>query len=365
MNGSKIRVAIVGVGNCACSLVQGLSYYASTTPKETKPGMITYEIGGYRIDDIEICAAFDIHAEKVGRDLAEAIFVPPNNTYKFADVARTNICVSRGELLDGLGPHLANEIKVSTAPTVDITDTLRRSKCEIVVSYLPVGSQRASEFYATRALEAGCGYVNCIPVFLASDPHWQKLFEQRQLPIIGDDVKSQVGATIVHRVLAKLFCDRGVRIDRTYQLNFGGNADFLNMLDQDRLKSKRISKTGAVVSQIPAPFDERNVHIGPSDYVPWLRDQKIAHIRLEGTGFGGVPLNLELKLEVWDSPNSAAVVLDAIRCAKLALDRKIGGAIAGPSAYYMKTPPYQCTDEEARDLICEFIDGAPIGGSKI
>jgi len=355
MGNSKIRVAIVGVGNCASSLVQGLSFYRDHSGNETPPGIIQTDIGGYQIRDIEISAAFDINATKVGRDLAEAIFSSPNNTRKFAEVSRSNICVSRGETLDGLGYHLASKIDVSSQPPVDVIDTLRKTRSEIVVSYLPVGSQRATEFYAQSAIEAGCAYVNCIPVFVASDRKWRTLFEERRLPVIGDDIKSQIGATIVHRMLTNLFYERGVRVDRTYQLNFGGNADFLNMLDRDRLQSKKISKTASVTSQMAEAFDADNVHIGPSDYVPWLKDQKIAHIRLEGTGFGGSPLNLDLKLEVWDSPNSAAVVVDAIRCARIALDRRIGGAIVGPSAYYMKSPPQQFTDEKARELTLEFI----------
>jgi myo-inositol-1-phosphate synthase len=355
MGNSKIRVAVVGVGNCASSLVQGLSFYNEHSGNETPPGLINSDVGGYRIRDIEVSAAFDVNATKVGCDLAEAIFSTPNNTRKFAEVPRTNICVSRGETLDGLGHHLASKIELSSQPPVDVVETLRKTRSEIVVSYLPVGSQLATEFYAQRAIEAGCAYVNCIPVFIASDPKWRKLFEERRLPVIGDDIKSQVGATIVHRILANLFNERGVRIDRTYQLNFGGNADFLNMLDRDRVRSKKISKTASVTSQMAEDFDTDNVHIGPSDYVPWLKDQKIAHIRIEGSGFGGSPLNLELKLEVWDSPNSAAVVVDAIRCAKIALDRKIGGAIVGPSAYYMKSPPQQFTDDEARELTLDFI----------
>jgi myo-inositol-1-phosphate synthase len=355
MAGSKIRVAIVGVGNCASSLVQGLSFYRDQSGNEPLPGLIQTDIGGYEINDIEISAAFDVNAAKVGRDLAEAISSFPNNTRKFADVPRSNVCVSRGETLDGLGHHLGSQIEVSSEPPVDVAEMLRKSGSEIVVSYLPVGSQRATEFYAQRAMEAGCAYVNCIPVFIASDPKWRAQFEERRLPIIGDDIKSQVGATIVHRILATLFAQRGVRLDRTYQLNFGGNADFLNMLDRDRVNSKKISKTAAVTSQMTEGFESDNVHIGPSDYVPWLKDRKIAHIRMEGTGFGDTPLNLELKLEVWDSPNSAAVVVDAIRCAKIALDRGVGGAIVGPSAYYMKSPPQQFTDEEARELTLAFI----------
>jgi myo-inositol-1-phosphate synthase len=362
MGNSKIRVAVVGVGNCASSLIQGLSFYREHSGNEPPPGIMYADIGGYKIRDIEISAAFDINAAKVGRDLAEAIFSSPNNTRKFAEVSQTNICVSRGETLDGLGHHMASEIEISSQPPVDVVETLRKTRSEIVVSYLPVGSRQATEFYAQSAIEAGCAYVNCIPEFVASDAKWRGRFEERRLPVIGDDIKSQVGATIVHRVLANLFHERGVRVDRTYQLNFGGNADFLNMLDRDRLQSKKISKTASVTSLMPETCDPDNIHIGPSDYVPWLKDQKIAYIRLEGTAFGGSPLNLELKLEVWDSPNSAAIVVDAIRCARIALDRKIGGAIVGPSAYYMKSPPQQFTDEKARELTLQFIwDGMVTG----
>jgi myo-inositol-1-phosphate synthase len=355
MSRSKIRVALVGVGNCASSLVQGLHYYAKTKGNDLSSGLITPDIAGYNVGDIEISAAFDIHEEKVGRDVADAIYVAPNNTYKFADVPPTHVIVSRGETLDGLGTHLRDAIKVSSAPPVDVAATLRQTRSDVVVSYLPVGSQQASEFYVAGALAAGCAYVNCIPVFLASRPEWQRRFEQHGLPIIGDDIKSQVGATIVHRMLANLFRTRGVRLERTYQLNFGGNADFLNMLDRERLESKKISKTASVTSQLGDPIDADNVHIAPSDFVPWLKDKKIAHIRCEGSGFGGAPLNLELKLEVWDSPNSAAVVVDSIRCAKVALDRKIAGALIAPCAYYMKSPPKQFTDDEARKLTLDFI----------
>jgi myo-inositol-1-phosphate synthase len=355
MSKSKIRVAIVGVGNCASSLVQGLQFYREQPRNEAPMGIISADAGGYRISDIEISAAFDVNATKVGRDLSEAIFSSPNNTLKFADVPHVNVSVSRGETLDGLGEHLASKIEASPQPPVDVVETLRQTRSEVVVSYLPVGSQRATEFYAQKAIDAGCAYINCIPVFLASDGKWRKKFEEHRLPIIGDDIKSQIGATIVHRVLARLFRERGVRVDRTYQLNFGGNADFFNMLDRDRVKSKKISKTASVTSQMEENFDPENVHIGPSDYVPWLKDQKVAHIRIEGSGFGGSPLNLELRLDVWDSPNSAAVVVDSIRCARIALDRGLGGAIVGPSAYYMKSPPQQFSDEEARKLTLEFI----------
>jgi myo-inositol-1-phosphate synthase len=362
MSNSKIRVAIVGVGNCASSLVQGLQFYGDQSGNEASLGAISADVGGYRIGDIEIAAAFDVNATKVGRDLSEAIFSPPNNTLKFADVSHANVVVSRGETLDGIGEQLASKIDVSPRPPVDVLETLRQSRSEILVSYLPVGSQLASEFYAQKAIDAGCAYINCIPVFLASNAKWRRKFEERRLPVIGDDIKSQVGATIVHRVLTKLFRDRGVHIDNTYQLNFGGNADFLNMLDRDRVKSKKISKTASVTSQMDEGFDPESVHIGPSDYVPWLKDQKVAHIRIEGSGFGGSPLNLELKLDVWDSPNSAAVVVDAIRCAKIALDRGLGGAIVGPSAYYMKSPPQQFADDKARELTLEFIGDRRAGG---
>lgn len=355
MASSKIRVAIVGVGNCASALVQGLSFYRENPANTPLPGLMNTELAGYKLDDIEISAAYDINAEKVGRDVADAIFASPNNTLKFSKVAKSGVLVEKGEPLDGIGQYLKSEIKISPEPAVQVADSLKRAGADVVVSYLPVGSQEASEFYASEALDAGCAYINCIPVFLASNAVWSKRFEDRGLPIIGDDVKSQVGATIIHRTLANLFKERGVTIDRTYQLNFGGNADFLNMLERDRLVSKKISKTRAVTSQLGDSFEAENIHIGPSDYVPWLNDRKIAHIRVEGTSFGGAALNVELKLEVWDSPNSAGIVVDAIRCARVALDRKIGGAIIGPSSYYMKSPPQQFTDEEARRLTLRFI----------
>jgi myo-inositol-1-phosphate synthase len=315
-------------------------------------------IGGYGIGDIAISAAFDVNASKVGRDVSEAIFSEPNNTHRFARPEPTGVRVARGPTLDGLGKYLRDTVPESDDPVDDVRDVLVRSGTNVLVSYLPVGSQRATEWYAERALEAGCAFVNCIPVFIASDPDWRARFASRGLPIIGDDIKSQVGATIVHRVLTNLFRDRGVRLDRSYQLNFGGNTDFLNMLERERLKSKKLSKTRAVTSQLGTPMAADDMHIGPSDFVPWLTDRKIAHIRMEGTGFGGVPLNLELKLEVWDSPNSAGVVVDAVRCAKLALDRGIGGAVIGPSAYFMKSPPRQFTDDEARRRTIDFIAGA-------
>ena len=357
MNAAKIRVAIVGVGNCASSLIQGLTYYRNGAGNETVPGLMNYDVGGYRVKDVEVCAAFDVHAGKVGKDVAEAIWMEPNNTLRFADVATTGVIIERGPTFDGLGPQLRERITESELPPVDVAASLRRARADVLISYLPVGSQLASEYYADQALSAGCAYVNCIPVFLASNPIWRKKFEDRGLPIIGDDIKSQVGATIVHRVLANLFRDRGVQIDRTYQLNFGGNTDFLNMLDRDRLKSKKISKTQSVNSQFDVPLPGADIHIGPSDYVPWLTDRKMAHIRVEGTGFGGSPISLELKLEVWDSPNAAGVIIDALRCAKLALDRGIKGAVVAPSSYFMKSPPQQFTDSEARDLTNDFIRG--------
>jgi myo-inositol-1-phosphate synthase len=353
----KLRVALVGVGNCASSFVQGLSYYASADANEPVPGLMHVDLGGYHVSDVEISAAFDVSAAKVGRDVGEAIFAPPNNTCKFAPVRRCGVVVERGPTLDGLGKYLQDDIDESDSPPSDVTDVLVRSGTEIVVSYLPVGSERATAWYAERALEAGCGFVNCIPVFIASDPQWRRRFEKAGLPLIGDDVKSQVGATIVHRMLANLFRERGVRLDRTYQLNFGGNADFKNMLERERLVSKKISKTQSVTSQFDVPPAPENIHVGPSDHVPWLADRKLAYIRLEGTTFGGVPLSAELKLEVWDSPNSAGVVIDAVRCARLAMDRGLGGALVGPSSYFMKSPPQQFTDAEARKRTLAFITG--------
>ena len=357
MTPRKLRVGIVGVGNCASSFVQGLSYYREAKANEPVPGLMNVELGGYHVGDIEIASAFDVSAAKVGRDVSEAIFSGPNNTQKFAHVPQSGIVVRRGRTLDGLGKYLRQSIQESDQPEEDVTTVLQESRTDVVVSYLPVGSQRATEYYAERALEAGCAFVNCIPVFIASDPAWRRRFEERGVPIIGDDIKSQVGATIVHRVLANLFRERGVRLDRTYQLNFGGNSDFQNMLERERLESKKISKTQAVTSQLDVPLDPENVHVGPSDFVPWLTDRKWAHIRMEGTTFGGVPLNLELKLEVWDSPNSAGVVIDALRCAKIALDRGIGGPILSASSYFMKSPPEQYSDDEARDSVEAFIAG--------
>ncbi len=357
MSPRKLRVGIVGAGNCASSFVQGLTYYRDAQANEPAPGLMNVELGGYHVGDIEISAAFDVNASKVGRDVAEAIYAPPNNTQRFATVPATGILVRRGRTLDGLGRYLRDEIDESDEPEADVADVLASSRTDVVVSYLPVGSQRATEFYAERALEAGCAFVNCIPVFIASNPEWRRRFEARGLPIIGDDIKSQVGATIVHRMLANLFRERGVRLDRTYQLNFGGNTDFQNMLERERLESKKISKTRAVTSQLDIPLAPGDIHVGPSDYVPWLSDRKWAYIRMEGTTFGGVPLNVELKLEVWDSPNSAGIVIDAVRCAKLALDRGIGGALVGPSSYFMKSPPHQFTDHEARERTLRFVNG--------
>ncbi|HET9903084.1 MAG TPA: inositol-3-phosphate synthase [Xanthobacteraceae bacterium] len=351
----KVRVGIIGVGNCASSFVQGITYYSQARANEPVPGLMNAELGGYHVGDIEISAAFDVSATKVGRDVADAIFAKPNNTHRFAKVPATGVVVQRGRTLDGLGRYLRQEIEESSEPEADVTDVLGRSRTDVVVSYLPVGSQKATEWYAERALEAGCAFVNCIPVFIASDPKWRKRFEERRLPLIGDDIKSQVGATIVHRVLTNLFRERGVKLERTYQLNFGGNTDFQNMLERERLESKKISKTQSVTSQLDTPLDAEDIHVGPSDHVPWLTDRKWAYIRMEGTTFGGVPLNLELKLEVWDSPNSAGVVIDAVRCAKLGLDRGIGGALIGPSSYFMKSPPQQFTDSEARERTIAFV----------
>jgi len=315
------------------------------------------EVGGYSVGDIEIASAFDVNARKVGKDVAEAIFADPNNTHRFVKVPRTGVRVRRGRTLDGLGKYLRETIEESDEPEADVSEVLDRTRTNVVVSYLPVGSQKATEWYAERALETGCAFVNCIPVFIASNQSWQNKFKQRGLPVIGDDIKSQVGATIVHRMLANLFRERGVRLDRTYQLNFGGNSDFMNMLERERLESKKISKTRAVTSQLDTPLAPGDIHVGPSDFVPWLTDRKMAYIRMEGTTFGGVPLNLELKLEVWDSPNSAGVVIDAVRCAKIGLDRGIAGPLVGPSSYFMKSPPQQFTDEEARERTLRFIVG--------
>jgi len=363
--GKKVRVAIIGVGNCASSLVQGVEFYKSAPEDEFVPGLMHVKLGDYHVRDVEFSAAFDIDINKVGKDLAEAIFTAPNNTYKFADVAPLGVPVRRGMTHDSVGKYLAEVIRKSPGPTDDIAGILRATRTDVVVSYLPVGSEMATKWYVEQVLEAGCALVNCIPVFIASQPYWRKRFKERGLPIIGDDVKSQLGATIAHRVMAHLFKDRGVRLDRTYQLNFGGNTDFLNMLERERLESKKISKTNSVLSQIDYSLTAANAHVGPSDYVPWLGDRKWCYIRMEGTTFGNVPLNCEMKLEVWDSPNSAGVVIDAVRCAKLALDRGIGGALVGPSSYLMKTPPQQFSDHEARARIDAFIAGEEYGSSKV
>jgi myo-inositol-1-phosphate synthase len=353
----KIRVAIIGVGNCASSLVQGIEFYKNASEGDFVPGLMHVNLGGYHIRDIEFSAAFDINITKVGKDLSEAIFAEPNNTYKFSDVPYSGVKVHRGMTHDGIGKYLSEVITKAPGPTDDIVGILKNTRTDVVVSYLPVGSEMATKWYVEQVLEAGCAFINCVPVFIASQEYWRRRFEERKLPIIGDDIKSQVGATITHRVLTNLFRERGVRLDRTYQLNFGGNTDFMNMLERERLESKKISKTNAVTSQLDYAIGDENAHVGPSDYVPWLSDRKWCYIRMEGTTFGNVPLNCEVKLEVWDSPNSAGVVIDAIRCAKIALDRGIGGALYSPSSYFMKTPPKQFTDHEARAKTEAFIRG--------
>jgi myo-inositol-1-phosphate synthase len=353
----KVRVAIIGVGNCASSLVQGVNYYRTAKPGEAVPGLMHVELGGYHVRDIEFSAAFDVVATKVGKDLSQALSAYPNNTVQFTDVPRLNVRVHRGMTHDGLGTYLASVVEKAEGPTDDIVRILKQTRTDVVVNYLPVGSEMATKWYAEQVLDAGCALVNCIPVFIASSDYWAGRFRERRLPIIGDDIKSQVGATIAHRVLTNLFNDRGVRLDRTYQLNFGGNMDFYNMLDRARLESKKISKTNAVTSQLPYSLPPESVHVGPSDYVPWLTDRKWCYIRMEGTTFGDVPLNVELKLEVWDSPNSAGVVIDAVRCAKIALDRGLSGPLPGPSAYFMKTPPKQYSDDLARQMLDDFIAG--------
>lgn len=355
MQNHQVRVAIIGVGNCASSLVQGVEFYKDAPESEAVPGLMHVNLGGYHVRDIKFTAAFDINQTKVGRDLSEAIFAEPNNTYKFCSVPELGVRVARGMTHDGIGKYLRPVVRKATGPTDDIVGILKSTQTDVVVSYLPVGSEMATKWYVEQVLDAGCAFVNCIPVFIASQPYWQRRFEDRGLPLIGDDIKSQVGATITHRVLTNLFRERGVRLDRTYQLNFGGNTDFLNMLERDRLESKKISKTNAVTSQLDVPLSSENAHVGPSDFVPWLQDRKWCYIRMEGTTFGNVPLHCELKLEVWDSPNSAGVVIDAVRCAKLALDRGMGGALTGPSSYFMKSPPRQYTDYEARELVESFI----------
>ncbi|HLZ25526.1 MAG TPA: inositol-3-phosphate synthase [Ktedonobacterales bacterium] len=355
MGNKKVRVAIVGVGNCASSLVQGVEYYKNAAETDFIPGLMHVNLGGYHINDIEFSAAIDVDAEKVGKDINEAIFSGQNNTYKFTNVPATGVKVARGMTHDGLGKYLSQVITKAPGSTADIVKLLKDTGTDVVINYLPVGSETATKWYVEQVLQAGCAFVNCIPVFIGREDFWRKRFEEANLPIVGDDIKSQVGATIVHRSLARLFRERGVKLERTYQLNVGGNTDFMNMLERERLESKKISKTNAVTSQLDYDLGKENVHVGPSDYVPWLTDRKFAFIRLEGRTFGDVPLNLELKLEVWDSPNSAGVVIDALRCAKLAKDAGLGGALLGPSAYFMKSPAIQYTDEQARLMVEEFI----------
>ncbi|MCU1450008.1 MAG: Myo-inositol-phosphate synthase [Acidimicrobiales bacterium] len=350
----SIRLAIAGVGNCASSLVQGLEYYRDADPTEDVPGLMNVELGGYHVRDVEVVCAFDVDAAKVGLDVGKAIFSGQNNTIRFASVGELGVQVQRGPTLDGLGTFYRDTIEESPAEAVDVAQVLRDSKADVLVSYLPVGSEDAQKHYAQACLDSGVAFVNAIPVFIASNPEWAEKFRAAGVPIVGDDIKSQVGSTIVHRVLTRLAEDRGMAVDRTYQLNFGGNMDFKNMLERERLLSKKISKTQAVTSQLDEPLPDDNVHVGPSDHVPWLEDRKWAYIRIEGRNFGDVPLNIELKLEVWDSPNSAGVIIDAVRCAKLALDRGVGGPLLGPSAYFMKSPPVQYPDDEARHLVEEF-----------
>jgi myo-inositol-1-phosphate synthase len=351
----KVRVAIIGVGNCASSLVQGVEYYKGADPEELVPGLMHVDLGGYHVRDVEFTAAFDVTTDKVGKDLSEAIWAHPNNTMKFSEVPKTGVTVSRGMTHDGLGRYLSEVVTKAPGETDDVAGILRDTNTDVVVNYLPVGSEEATKWYAEQILSAGCAMVNCIPQFIARENYWQRRFEERGLPIIGDDIKSQVGATITHRMLTSLFKDRGVRVDRTFQLNFGGNSDFMNMLERDRLESKKISKTNSVASTLPYELDAKNIHVGPSDYVPWLEDRKWAYIRVEGTSFGDVPLNAELKIEVWDSPNSAGVVIDAVRLTKLALNNGIAGTLEGPSSYLMKSPSVQHSDDEARDLTEAFI----------
>lgn len=353
MANKKVRVAIIGVGNCASSLVQGVHYYRNAKDSDTVPGLMHVNLGGYHIDDIEFTLGIDINVTKVGKDLSEAIFAFPNNTYKFTDVPKMKVPVVRGMTHDGLGKYLSEVIEKAPGPTADIVGLLKKTKTDVMLNFLPVGSEMATKWYVEQAIEADCAFVNGIPVFIASSEYWSKRFIDAKLPILGDDIKSQVGATILHRAITSLFIDRGVQVDRTYQLNFGGNTDFLNMLERERLESKKISKTGAVTSMIPYEMNPDDVHIGPSDHVPWLTDRKWCYIRMEGTTFGDVPLNVETKLEVWDSPNSAGVMIDAVRCAKLALDRKLSGPIIGPSSYFFKTPPKQF-----KDNICLGDDGS-------
>ncbi|HVE75845.1 MAG TPA: inositol-3-phosphate synthase [Actinomycetota bacterium] len=351
----KIRVGIIGAGNCAASLIQGIEFYRGAAENDQIPGLMHVRIGDYHVSDIEFTVAFDVDSNKVGTDLSKAIFTAPNNTIKFAEVPHLNVPVLRGPTYDGLGQYYREEVTESPAAPVDVVKVLRETGTEMLINYLPVGSEKAGKFYAEAALEAGVAFINCMPVFIASHPAWADKFAERGIPIIGDDIKSQVGSTIVHRVLAKLFEDRGVHLDHTYQLNFGGNMDFKNMLERERLESKKKSKTQAVTSQVKRGMHADDVHIGPSDHVPWLKDRKWAHIRLEGRQFGDIPMSVDLKIEVWDSPNSAGVVIDAIRCVRLALDAGVGGPLLGPSAYFMKSPPVQYSDDVARQMVEEFI----------
>ncbi len=353
----KINVAIIGAGNCASSFVQGVQYYKKAKDGEFVPGLMHVTLGGYHIRDINFVAAIDIDKNKVGKDLSEAIFTAPNNTYKFCDVPATGVKVVRGMTHDGLGKYLGKLIEKAPGPTANIVNILKDVKADVAINYLPVGSEEATKWYVEQLLNAGVGLVNCIPVFIAREPYWHNRFREAGLPIIGDDIKSQVGATIVHRVLTRLFRDRGVKLERTYQLNFGGNTDFYNMLERERLESKKISKTNAVTSQLDFEMNPDNIHVGPSDYVPWLLDRKFCHIRMEGRTFGDVPLNLECKLEVWDSPNSAGVVIDAVRCLKIARDRGLSGSIVAPSSYFMKSPPIQYSDDECHRRVEQFISG--------
>jgi myo-inositol-1-phosphate synthase len=359
----KINVAIIGVGNCASSLVQGVNYYRNASEDDFVPGLMHVNLGGYHVGDIDFVAAFDIDRNKVGKDLSEAISAPPNNTIEFCNVPSTGVVVERGMTHDGLGKYLSQVITKAPGSTAEIVKILKDKETDVVVSYLPVGSEEATKWYVEQILAAGCSFINCVPVFIAREKYWQTRFKDAGLPVIGDDIKSQVGATITHRVLTRLFRERGVKLERTYQLNFGGNTDFYNMLERERLESKKISKTDAVTSQLDYDLGPGNIHIGPSDHVPWLEDRKWCYLRMEGRTFGDVPLNLELKLEVWDSPNSAGVVIDAIRCCKLALDRGLSGTLEGPSAYFMKSPPVQYTDEEARKATEDFIAGSLAEGS--
>jgi myo-inositol-1-phosphate synthase len=353
----KVRVAIVGVGNCASSLIQGRYYYENAKPTDSVPGLMHVKLGDYHVRDVEFVAAFDIDKEKVGKDVAEAIFSGQNNTIKFMDVPHMGVTVDRGMTHDGLGKYLSQVIEKAPGPTADVAGILRDRQVDVMVSYLPVGSEEATKWYAEQALAAGVGFVNAIPVFIGREPYWQRRFAEKGLPLIGDDIKSQVGATISHRVLTRLFMDRGVRLDRTYQLNFGGNTDFMNMLERERLESKKISKTNAVTSMLDYEMAPGDVHVGPSDYVPWLKDRKYCYIVMEGTTFGDVPLKAELKLEVWDSPNSAGVIIDAVRCLKIGLDRGLKGTLVAPSSYFMKSPPLQLHDDVARERVEAFIRG--------